>query len=176
MEAKSPPSARGLSGGPVGSSGLGRLHMEGSEGFWALPGPWELSCQVPSPPPAHMPLRTGCSRLCGVAPTCCIIILSPTVAPVHPDSAPGDSEQNITSFNRSLHLYCLGLRFSAATQMVVVVLGAQGGGQVPGVTEHHHPMTHKEPPSAAARGYPPVGTGHQACRVAGTIPLPGGGS
>lgn len=71
--------------GLVGSSGLGGLNMEGPEGFWVLPGPWEPSHQAPRP--ANMPLHTGCPLLCAASVT-----LSPTVAPVHADSAPGDSE------------------------------------------------------------------------------------
>lgn len=35
--------------GLVGSSGLGRLNMEGSEGFQVLPGPWGPSHQASSP-------------------------------------------------------------------------------------------------------------------------------
>lgn len=57
MGAKSPPSPRGLSGGPLGSSGLDRRHVEGSEGFWAPPGPWELSRQVQPRPSPHEPLH-----------------------------------------------------------------------------------------------------------------------
>lgn len=75
------------------------------------------------------------------------VTLSPAVAPVHPHSAPRDSEQNTTSFNRNLYLYCHGLGFSVATLMVEVV-GAQRDGQVPEITEHHNPVTHKKPPSA----------------------------
>lgn len=74
------------------------------------------------------------------------------------------------SCRRNLHLCYRGLGFSAA----LLTVGVQGGGRVPGITEHYSSVTHKDSPSAIARCYLPVSTDPQAPGVGSTTPLPRG--
>lgn len=98
QRAEPPSSSSGLSWG--GWAALGRAGLNtagpGIGPFWNLRdpgigwvlGPWDPSHQAPSPLPTSLYARKLAALWSGSSVLS--IMLSPTVAPIHPDSAPGD--------------------------------------------------------------------------------------
>lgn len=113
----------GASVGAGGQLWAGRLPTEGSRGFQVLPGPWDPSSQALSSG-SHASPHWVLTALCRISHT------EPNCGSIHPDSAPGVSQESITSLNRSLDLCYYGPGVSAATL-------AQGDGPAPEVTEHN---------------------------------------